>query len=196
MLETDWERAIRHGVGEYIVKVDDEGDVSEIDEARDALMMHVKLVYSAWDYLCALGGGGSSVLSIGSNSFAAFIKEAKLADPAATNCKQSHLDQLFILINSQHERPAPTKDGTASSNTKSVASASAGSAPSWGTLKIVSKVTATARMSTGSARTFERHEWLHALVRIAIMRYVLPGERSVPMVSDVSDAIEVGCTAT
>ena len=38
--------------------------------------------------------------------------------------------------------------------------------------------------------TMCRHEWLHALVRLALMRYVLPGSRSVEKAADVSEAIE------
>lgn len=38
--------------------------------------------------------------------------------------------------------------------------------------------------------TMCRHEWLHALVRLALMRYVLPGSRSVEKAADASEAIE------
>ena len=180
MLSADWDRALRHGVGEYIQSVDDEGDEGEIEETRLALLSHVKLVYSAWDYLCALGGG--SVLSIGSNSFAAFIKEAKLADSSSFNCKQSHLDQLFILINNLKERPSRQEASDASTKPRAAAKASAADA---------AKEKALAKFGIGGVRTFERHEWLHALVRIAIMRYVLPGERSVKRHEDVSGALQV-----
>jgi len=45
------------------------------------------------------------------------------------------------------------------------------------------------QIAGGGARTFGRHEWLQALVRIAIMRYVLPGARAVPRIADVSEAL-------
>ena len=163
MLEVDWQRSLRHGLGAYILRSDDEGDEAEIDDTRQALGQHAWLLYSSFDYLCSIGGGG--VRSISSNGFATFIKEAGLADSGSDHCNQSHLDQLFIIINSQQEREAASGGG-------------------WASLRGATKGGAAA------ARTLERHEWLHALVRIAIMRYVLPGQRSVKHCADVSEALE------
>jgi hypothetical protein len=211
------------------VSCDDENDEGEINEAFLALKDHSRLLYSAFDYLSSLGGG--NVLSISSNGFASFVKDAKLADPPSSHCKQSHLDQLFIFINSQQERsdvalPSPNPHRSlaqpivSSGDTARPASphgqiAQSGARPKTASLmenersdptlpgepvakpKSMFKAVGQAFQMTqklvqhGGARTFERHEWLHALVRIAIMRYVLPGERTVRYCPDVSEALRM-----
>ncbi|KOO53556.1 flagellar associated protein [Chrysochromulina tobinii] len=94
----DWERALHYGIGEYVRKNHDDNDAGEVEKVRRCLLSNVWLVYSAFDYLASLGSGG--INAINSNAFLSFIKEAKLVDPASTNCKAAHLDQLFVLINS------------------------------------------------------------------------------------------------
>ena len=315
MLDNDWKWALRHGLGDYIVAADDDGEEGEIEEAKQALKTNCWLVYSAFDYLASIGG--TDVVSITLNAFTGFIKDAKLADDKSDNCKSSHLGQLFLLINAQRDRgenfvvpPSPTTlsperslsptttrspspptvrlvepqqqeppklgvggaklggafggalgaltggaaaasapasvpagnsvlaafgaraaggvaaDGAAGgeeavaadAGTNSILAAFAGGKgklAGWGTVRAVHKVgvlapTARAQVSardkaaalaarqasgaespklSGSARTLSRHEWLQALVRLAIIRYVLPGERSVERCEDVSDAI-------
>ena len=238
-LNHDWEHALYYGIGDYIMSWDDDNDESEIEEIRLMLLSNVWLVYSAFDYLASLGDarGSTSVLSISLNAFSGFIKDAKLADAVSSNCKNAHLDQLFILINSLEPKPAtrpasptreratptpppemlevPKKGGDGCSGSGAVATAS-----KWGKAKLLVSASAggdapttaaTAKwdkakqlvvktpqhiggnnkIGLGNARTFERHEWIHSLVRIAIMRYVLPGERSVPQCADVSEALEM-----
>ena len=292
MFDADWARAIRHGMGEYIVFADDDGDEAEIDEAKAAMHTDATLVYSAFYYLAGIGGG--DVWTITLNSFSQFVKDAQLADNESTNCKKAHLDQLFILINNQQDRGPPPTSPTAKATSLAsqssleipppsiptqltkqhpfpmpttqhsaslkqapaqtempratppvqalgLPSASIGAAlgaltksselpPSasqlplqaqalsgmkvnklagWGTVRAVAKVGALAPAArtrssrqqaaelasrrqarhTGNSRALERHEWLQALVRIAIMRYVLPGERSTQRLRDVSEAV-------
>ena len=199
MLDIDWERALKHGIGEYIIACDDDGGVGEIQEIHEALRAHAWLVYSSFDYLASIGGAaGGGVWSISMNGFASFVKDARLADPGSTNCKQSHLDQLFILINSQQERasdsaPASMAASAATPSTRQhdasppqLPSGDEAGKKSWGVVRAATKLT-----GSGGQRTFERHEWLQALVRIAIMRYVLPGERTVRQCADVSEALEM-----
>jgi hypothetical protein len=45
------------------------------------------------------------------------------------------------------------------------------------------------RQDDSKTRTLGRHEWLHALVRIAALRYVTPGERTVKKLGTISDAL-------
>jgi hypothetical protein len=203
----DWERALHYGIGEYVRKNHDDNDAGEVEKVRRCLLSNVWLVYSAFDYLASLGSGG--INAINSNAFLSFIKEAKLVDPASTNCKAAHLDQLFVLINSleppserQSRRASPTLAGDGAKRPATpIASAPTTAAPPaaapaaapplapmlWGKARAVTKVVGL----HSSVRTFERHEWLQALVRIAIMRYVLKGTRSTPRIAGVSEAVQV-----
>ena len=206
----DWERALHFGVGEYVRKNHDDDDRGEVEKVRQCLLSNVWLVYSAFDYLASLGSGG--INAINSNAFLGFIKEAKLVDPASTNCKAAHLDQLFVLINSleppserQSRRASPMLEGVgakrpatpiASAPTSAAAgppAAAPAAAPpplvpmQWSKARTVTKVIGL----HSSVRTLERHEWLQALVRIAIMRYVLKGTRSMPRIVGVSEAVQV-----
>ena len=70
----------------------------------------------------------------------------------------------------------------------------AGGVGGWSKLKKMGVVkkpdNLSSKIGLGNVHTLERHEWLHALVRIAIMRYVLPGRRTVVKCADVSEALE------
>lgn len=278
MLEMDWHWALRHGLGDYISSVDENGTEVEVSAVKATLMEHAWLVYSAFDYLASIGG--APVTAIALNGYSVFVKEGKLADAGSSQCKKAHLDQLFVLINAQRDRgpeyaqekvpepvvevlaedegddeePAPAPATLsflkaapaqpkvlglgalggigAAKPANSVLAALAGGgsgATSWGKVKLVAKMgalseTKRAKVSArsqgaklaeqhvgvaergafqkaaakkegtggsggGSTLTLCRHEWLQALVRIAVIRYVLPGTRTVKRYAGVSEAI-------
>ena len=163
-ITVDLKRALDEGgLAKHVVpNTTSEGDArsaesKRIDMIRETLIVHGHRIYSTFDFYACLGSSSDGT-TISFNGYKQFIADASLAIERSNHCDNSHLDLLFVQVNSASV----------------VASAAAARAKS-GTNRVRHLV-----------HSFSRSEWMHMLVRLAIMRYIVPGAET-----DISNA--VGC---
>ena len=101
----DWQRAIEDGLIKHITR-DYDGDApsqdrqsSETEEVKDALSARARLIYSMFDFYASLGSSGDFT-SIGFNAYKQLVADGGFAIDRSKHCDDSHLDQLFVQVNS------------------------------------------------------------------------------------------------
>jgi hypothetical protein len=72
---------------------------TELDEVLEALVSVARPIYSLFDYYASLGSGGS-ITTITFNGYKQLVADAQLSIDKSKHCDDSHLDQLFVQVNS------------------------------------------------------------------------------------------------
>ena len=105
-MECDFKRALEDGLDKHITRDYDGGEppteeemAAELEEVKEALVAVARPIYSLFDFYASLGSGGS-VTTISFNGYKQFLADTALAIDRSKHCDDSHLDQLFIQINS------------------------------------------------------------------------------------------------
>lgn len=207
MFECDWERALAHGIARYIERVDDDdgdenAEVEDGDEAFDrpepeevaeVLWRFRNVVYSAFAFY-ASQGSSSDVTQMTLNSFIGFTRDCQITTKKSPFCTPSHLCTVFIEVNASNIRalkPGETPaEKLAERPPRSGRDLVAAERPQ----QERERVNQSAKPSGGTSRPqqekhnhmrgINRQEWLQLLVKLACMRYILPGK-----LRDVSDAV-------
>ena len=194
----DWSRALRaHKLAAYIMKHDAEGDSddegeadgaadehgnaievegaaadSELVEVGKVMWKHHQLIYRCFDaYACA--DIKNNIDTITYNPFKDFVDDCDLDDPGSKHCDNADFDRLFIQINTKEQEGGGSRRGAAAAVEL--------------TAETVGKhgMAVTALKADEDKRALCRYEWFNVLVRIAIMKYVLPGA-----IPDASHAVD------
>ena len=71
-------------------------------------MKHARTIYSVFDFYASLGSSGDFT-TIAFNAFKQFVQDMELAIDRSKHCDDSHLDQLFIQVNSAGALAAAAK---------------------------------------------------------------------------------------
>ena len=103
-------------------------------------------------------GSGSSATTIGFNAYKQFVADGDLTIDRSQHSDDSHFDQLFTAVNAA------------------------------GAVAAAKAARQTGMRQQGGSRAFARSEMLHALIRIAIGRYIMDGAER-----DVSQAVVCLC---
>ena len=191
----DWSRALRaHKLAAYIMKNDAEGDSDDEDEVADehgnklesgggaddselievgnVLWKHHQLIYRCFDAY-ASGDSKNNIDSITYNSFKDFVDDCDLDDSGSKHCDAADFDRLFIQINIKEQEGGGNRRGEAAA------------------VELTKENVGKHGMAVKTLKADEdkralcRYEWFNVLVRIAIMKYVLPGQ-----IVDVSAALD------
>jgi hypothetical protein len=174
-LEADWSIAkSAHGLRGFIERVQAEAEASaglsveprlvaeEVEEAREVVWDNILLVYGSFDYYCALYSGSvdaSGEWDIHTMPFNGWLAFAREAKFVSRSLTPGLLELTFTLVN--------VDDGATRARIGAAGVAADGH---------------------NKKLRLNRHEFVEAIVRIAIVRYVQSGE-----MDDVSDAIERCC---
>lgn len=105
-MTVDYRGALDDGLAKHITLDYDGGDPpteeemqTELDEVLEALVRVARPIYSLFDYYASLGSGGS-ITTITFNGYKQLVADAELAIDKSKHCDDSHLDQLFVQVNS------------------------------------------------------------------------------------------------
>ena len=105
-MTVDYRGALDDGLAKHITLDYDGGDPpteeemqTELDEVLEALVRVARPIYSLFDYYASLGSGGS-ITTITFNGYKQLVADAELALDKSKHCDDSHLDQLFVQVNS------------------------------------------------------------------------------------------------
>jgi len=78
-------------------------DDDEIDEVGAALWDHHQTIYRVFDAYASLGSS-SDAFHISANGFNQFVTDCRIAVKGHKFCSKTHVDQLFLLVNSKDGR--------------------------------------------------------------------------------------------
>ena len=168
----DWRMLLKMGIAKVIMREDggddDENDGSgdadgdgvpdEVEECEAALLPFHELIAAIFSFYCSLG---SDMSAMGMNEWSEFISDFRIADKRSKFLKKRDLDMLFVTVDAQAALYAKRNGGGRSGGGGS------GGGGRGQTLKVIGRV-----------------EFVHALIRVAIARYVRSG-----LLDDVSEAL-------
>ena len=98
--ELDWELAmVHHKTAQFIEKHDGPGSVEEVSKV---VWKHIHTIYGMFDYYATFGAS-DDIIHIQNNGFKQFVDDCHLAIQGSKHCGSSHLDQLFIMVNTGSE---------------------------------------------------------------------------------------------
>jgi hypothetical protein len=105
-IEVDWKRATEGGLAKHVTRDYVNGKersevemAAELDEVRQALVDHARAIFTVFDFYASLGSGGT-VTTIGFNAYKQLVADAAFAIDRSKHSDDSHLDQLFVQVNS------------------------------------------------------------------------------------------------